>query len=152
MWLGAGAGAEGTIFEIGAGIVPGPSAPCTAPLEILPPPPGTELVPPTAPSNLAASVIGANTVHLTWTAATDNVGVTSYGVYRNGVAIANVSNADGSANPPPAFDDRNIAPGTVDAADAIGNRSPLSNAASATTTQQTATVPRAARRRSPERP
>ncbi|HYY42877.1 MAG TPA: hypothetical protein VE775_09115, partial [Pyrinomonadaceae bacterium] len=67
LWLGAGAaGAESTIYEIGAGIVAGPSAPCTAPLEVLPPPPGSELIPPSTPTNLAATVNGSNTVRLTW--------------------------------------------------------------------------------------
>ncbi|HEX8178696.1 MAG TPA: hypothetical protein VF525_04050 [Pyrinomonadaceae bacterium] len=143
MWLGAGAaGAEGTIYEIGAGILAGPSAPCTAPLEVLPPPPGSELIPPSTPTNLTATVNGSNTVHLTWTAATDNVGVTSYGIYRNGVPIDNVSNADGSAPAPTVYDDFNVAPGvytyTVDAADAVGNRSNQSNATNAATTSQSA--------------
>src|SRR4029079_5545439 len=93
MWLGAGAGtAEATIYEIGAGILPGPSAPCAAPLEKLPPPPGSELVPPEFPAGATrtATVIVSNTVDLSWPPATDNVGVTSYGVYRDGVAIATV--------------------------------------------------------------
>ena len=145
MWLGAGAaGAEATVFEIGAGVVAGPAAPCTAPLEVLPPPPGSELIPPSVPANLTATVTGANTVHLSWAPSTDNVGVTSYGIYRNGLAISNVSNADGSANPPTTFDDLNVAPGTytytVDASDAIGNRSAQSAPATATTTLQTATA------------
>src|SRR5919206_4115432 len=36
---------ESTIFENGAAAVAGPSAPCTAPLEKLPPPPGSETTP-----------------------------------------------------------------------------------------------------------
>jgi hypothetical protein len=128
MWLGTPAGTvEATIYEIGAGIVPGPSAPCAAPLEKLPPPPGSELVPPSTPTNVIASVSNSNTVSLTWSASTDNVGVTSYGIYRNGVAIANVDNPDGSAPAPAFYDDINVPPGTytytVDAADAVGNRS-----------------------------
>ncbi len=143
MWLGAGAaGAEATVFEIGAGIFGGPGAPCSAPLEVLPPPPGSELTPPSTPTFLIGSVGGANSVHLSWTASTDNVGVTAYGVYRNGLAIANVSNADGSAPAPTFYDDLNVAPGTytytVDAADEVGNRSGQSNAVSVTTTLQAA--------------
>src|SRR3954454_9222068 len=146
LWLGANPAAtvESTIYEIGAGIVPGPSAPCAAPLEVLPPPPGSELVPPTAPSNVTASRFGPNTVRLNWTASSDNVGVTAYGIYRNGVAIANVENADGSAPAPTFYDDLNVAPGTytytVDAADAVGNRSAQATTtpASITTTQHTA--------------
>ncbi|HXD20797.1 MAG TPA: hypothetical protein VN654_27490 [Vicinamibacterales bacterium] len=148
MWLGAdpGAAVEGTIYEIGAGIVPGPSAPCAAPLEKLPPPPGSELVPPSDPTNVTASVGGASstTVSLQWSPSTDNVGVTSYGIYRNGVAIANVENPDGSAPAPVFYDDMNVPSGTytyaVDAADAIGNRSAMVKAtpASITITSQAA--------------
>src|SRR5918911_1922356 len=136
---------EGTIYENGAGVLPGPAAPCTAPLEKLPPPPGSDVTPPTAPTGLAATVSNNNTVTLNWTAATDNVGVTSYGIYRDGLPIFNVQNPDGSAPAPTSYVDANVPPGTytytVDAADAIGNRSPVSNAASATTVQQVATLP-----------
>src|SRR4051812_11766851 len=145
LWPGTNPAAtvESTVYEIGAGIAPGPSAPCAAPLEVLPPPPGSELVPPTAPSNVTASRFGPNTVRLNWTASSDNVGVTAYGIYRNGVAIANVENADGSAPAPTFYDDLNVAPGTytytVDAADAVGNRS-----AQATTTPAQVTTEKAA--------
>ena len=134
MWLGAAIAPalEGTIFEIGAAVVPGPAAPCTAPLEILPPPPGSELTPPTDPTLLTAQVSNSNTVTLNWQASTDNVGVTSYGVYRDGVAVTNVQNPDGTAPAPTTYVDKNTAPGTytytVDAADAVGNRSGQSNA------------------------
>jgi Abnormal spindle-like microcephaly-assoc'd, ASPM-SPD-2-Hydin len=147
LWLGANplAAIEGTIFEKGAGVLPGPAAPCTAPLEVVPPPPGSDVTPPSAPSNLAANVVNSNSVKLTWTAATDNVGVTSYGVYRDGLPIFNVENPDGSAPAPTAYDDVNVPPGTytytVDAADAIGNRSTLSNTVSVTTAVQLATLP-----------
>src|ERR671932_327859 len=147
LWLGANPAApvEGTIFEIGAGVVAGPAAPCTAPLEFIPPPPGSDTTPPTAPSGLAAAVSNSNIVTLNWTASTDNVGVTSYGVYRDGLPIFNVQNPDGSAPAPTTYVDANVPPGTytytVDAADAAGNRSPVSNAASATTVQQVATLP-----------
>ena len=147
LWLGANplAAVEGTIYENGAGVLPGPAAPCTAPLEFIPPPPGSDTTPPTAPSGLTAAVSNSNTVTLNWTAATDNVGVTSYGIYRDGLPIFNVQNPDGSAPAPTSYVDANVPPGTytytVDAADALGNRSPVSNAASATTVQQVATLP-----------
>jgi len=146
MWLGSNPGAllESTIFEIGAAIFPGPSAPCAAPLEKLPPPPGSELVPPSDPTNVTVAVTGANTVSLNWSASTDNVGVTSYGVYRNGVAIANVQNIDGTAPAPTFYEDFNVPAGTyaytVDAADEVGNRSAqvATNPAQVTTKVQTA--------------
>jgi hypothetical protein len=46
---------------------------------------------PTAPSNLAVATPTSGTVKLTWTASTDNVGVTSYVVYRNGAIDTSVS-------------------------------------------------------------
>ncbi|NOT03029.1 MAG: choice-of-anchor D domain-containing protein [Anaerolineales bacterium] len=129
-WLGANpaAGVEATIFEIGAGITAGPAAPCTAPGEILPPPPGSELIPPSVPQNVIANTNGTpNTVTLTWDASTDNVGVTSYGIYRNGAVIANVQNPDGTAPAPTTYVDFNVPAGTydytIDAADEVGNRS-----------------------------
>jgi hypothetical protein len=138
MWLGRDplAGVEATIYETGAGVFGGPQAPCTAPKEILPPPPGADAIPPSTPANLAAEVTNNNTVTLTWTASEDNVGVTAYGIYRNGVAIANVQNPDGEAPAPTTFVDENVPPGTytytVDAQDAIENRSAQSDPAEAT--------------------
>ena len=143
MWLGSnpGAGVEATVYEVGAGIVAGPAAPCTAPLEVLPPPPGTEATPPSVPTGLTATVTqtAPSTIRLAWAPSTDNVGVTSYGIYRNGVAIANV---DGVPPAPTTFDDVNVPPGTytytVDAADAAGNRSAQSAAVQATAELQRA--------------
>jgi chitodextrinase len=42
---------------------------------------------PTAPSNLSATNIGTTSLTLNWTAATDNIGVAGYDVYRNGTKI-----------------------------------------------------------------
>src|SRR4051812_31096906 len=127
---------QSTIFENGASAVAGPTAPCTAPLEKLPPPPGSETTPPSDVAGLTGSA-SSSTVTLNWSAATDNVAVTDYGVYRDGVAIANVQNADGTANPATTFTDQNVTAGnhtyTVDAGDAVGNRSlHMSNAVTVT--------------------
>ena len=46
---------------------------------------------PTSPGNLAVTTPTSGTVKLTWTASTDNVGVTSYVVYRNGAIDTSVS-------------------------------------------------------------
>ena len=43
-----------------------------------------DTIPPSAPTNVTAPSKTATTVTLTWTAATDNVGVTGYNIYRNG--------------------------------------------------------------------
>ena len=140
LWLGNGTLVEGTIFENGAAVRKVAIAPCVGPLEIIPPPPGSELVPPSTPTNLSAAVSSFNRVDLAWNASTDNVGVTSYGVYRDGVAIANVQNTTGTAPAPTAYVDHNVPEGshlyTVDAADEVGNRSDVSVFATATTVHQ----------------
>lgn len=69
-----------------------PGQPTSAPSEIIP---GanlsTDLVvdtePPSAPSGLAADFITTSSFVLKWNASTDNVGVTGYDIYRNGVKI-----------------------------------------------------------------
>ncbi|NMH89248.1 immunoglobulin-like domain-containing protein [Flavivirga algicola] len=46
---------------------------------------------PTAPTNLIASTITQTSVDLSWTASTDNIGVTGYDIYQDGSLITNVS-------------------------------------------------------------
>lgn len=53
---------------------------------------------PTVPKNLAATVLADLSVDLTWTASTDNVGVTNYRVLRNGVELALVAGDQTSTN------------------------------------------------------
>ncbi len=43
---------------------------------------------PTVPTGLASTGTSASTVSLSWTASTDNVGVTGYDVLRNGAVVA----------------------------------------------------------------
>jgi hypothetical protein len=93
-----------------------------------PPPPDTQ--PPTTPAGLQATAQSASEIQLVWTASTDNVGVIGYNVYRNGQPIGTASNAG--------YFDSGLAAGTafsyrVNAFDAAGNTSGLSNTASATT-------------------
>lgn len=129
-----------TIVEHGAAASGGPMAGCNAPLEVLPPLPGSELIPPSDPTNLVGPVSNFNTVTLSWTPSTDNVGVVSYGVYRDGVAVANVQNPDGFAPAPARFVENSVPPGThiytVDAADDVGNRSNRSLGVSVVTVAQ----------------
>ena len=47
---------------------------------------------PTTPGNLTAQAAGAAGVDLSWTASTDNVGVTNYEIYRSGTLLATVGN------------------------------------------------------------
>jgi hypothetical protein len=46
-----------------------------------------DTTPPGAPSNLAASFVAGNEVHLNWTPAADNIAVVGYQVFRDGVQI-----------------------------------------------------------------
>jgi chitodextrinase/endonuclease I len=51
----------------------------------------TDIQAPTAPTNLAATAVAQTTLTLSWTAATDNVGVTGYDVYKNGTLLTSVT-------------------------------------------------------------
>ena len=85
---------------------------------------------PTAPTNLAAKATSPTSVDLSWTAATDDVGVVGYGVLRNGVEVgtaAGTSYTDSGLTPSTAYSY------TVVARDAAPNTSPASPAASVTT-------------------
>ncbi len=86
---------------------------------------------PTAPGSLAATPAGPARVDLAWQAATDNIGVTGYVVYRNSLAIATLETVT-------AYADTGVAGSTtyayeVRAVDAAGNASDPSNEATATT-------------------
>jgi glucose/arabinose dehydrogenase len=92
---------------------------------------------PTAPSGLTATASSSTQVGLTWTAATDNVGVAQYRIERcqgAGCSVfAEVGTATGTS-----FTDSNLTPSTaysyrVRAQDAALNLGPFSNTASATT-------------------
>jgi hypothetical protein len=84
---------------------------------------------PAVPGNVKASVpdVHGKDVVVTWDAATDNIGVTGYGVYRNGAKIAQVTGTT--------YTDTGLAAGTygytVDAVDSAGNRSSLAGLAPA---------------------
>ncbi len=83
---------------------------------------------PSVPSGLHATS-GDGQVSLSWTAATDNVGVTGYRVYRNGNLITTVTGT--SANDTGLTDGTSYSY-TVSAIDAAGNASAQSGAVSAT--------------------
>ncbi|NOQ25922.1 MAG: T9SS type A sorting domain-containing protein [Bacteroidales bacterium] len=50
---------------------------------------------PTAPTNLSSSNITETSLSLSWTASTDNVGVTAYDVYQNGSLLGSVTGTSG---------------------------------------------------------
>ncbi|MDI1461286.1 DUF4832 domain-containing protein [Catellatospora sp. KI3] len=86
---------------------------------------------PSVPSNLAVTGVTSSSVSLSWSASTDNVGVTGYQVLRNGVQIAVATGTS--------YTDTGRSAGTtyqytVRAVDAAGNVSGTSAAVSATTT------------------
>jgi chitodextrinase len=85
---------------------------------------------PSTPTNFFASAISSSQINLSWTASTDNVGVTGYKVYRAGTQIGTaVTNtySDSGLTASTAYSY------TVSAYDAAGNNSSQSSSASATT-------------------
>jgi uncharacterized delta-60 repeat protein len=94
-----------------------------------PAPPDTEV--PTIPTGLSATAMSPTRVDLSWTASTDNVGVTGYEIFRNGSLLDSVGSVT-------AYSDTTVSPSTtysyqVRARDAAGNPSGLSNTATVTT-------------------
>ncbi|MGE5528005.1 MAG: family 20 glycosylhydrolase [Patescibacteria group bacterium] len=93
-------------------------------------PPSGDTQAPTAPTNLEATAVSSSQINLTWTASTDNVGVTGYQVFRNGVQVGTSATTS--------YSDTGLQPATtysyyVKAYDAAGNVSSQSNTAQATT-------------------
>ena len=84
---------------------------------------------PTAPSLSASGTTNISTT-LTFTGATDNIGVTAYEIYKDGALIANVNNSPYTVTGLSASTTYIF---TVKAKDDAGNVSPLSNAVSVTT-------------------
>ncbi|MHA7277913.1 putative Ig domain-containing protein [Arthrobacter sp. Hz1] len=91
-------------------------------------PPVSDTTAPSVPANLTATLSGS-TATLSWTASTDNVGVTGYRVSRNGTVLAGTVTTT-------TFSDPGLAAGTytytVAAIDTAGNISGASNSASVT--------------------
>jgi hypothetical protein len=89
-----------------------------------------DTTPPTVPTGLTASAISSSQINLSWTASTDNVGVTGYNIYRGGSKIG--------TTPSTTYQDTGLAASTsytynVSAFDAAGNTSAQSSTASTTT-------------------
>jgi chitodextrinase len=97
-----------------------------------------DTISPSAPSNLAGNATSTTQIELTWTAATDNVGVSSYRISRDGAVVGTVTGT--------AFTDAGLSPATsysyaVTALDAAGNASTASAAVSITTLTPVDTTP-----------
>ncbi len=89
-----------------------------------------DITKPSAPTNLTVATQGSSEVQLSWTASTDNVGVTAYDIYRNNAKVSAVSTNS--------VLDTGLTAGTtysyyVVARDEAGNLSPASTSVSATT-------------------
>lgn len=86
--------------------------------------------PPTTPLNITVSNITGYTATANWEPSTDNIGVSGYNIYLNGVLVATTGNNTvhlGELNP-----NTNYVI-TIEAVDAAGNKSPLSVSKSFTT-------------------
>jgi chitinase len=86
---------------------------------------GSDTIAPSAPTNLSSPAQTANTVSLSWTASTDNVGVTGYDVYRGTTKVGTSTSTS--------YTDQGLTANTsytytVKAKDAAGNVSASSNA------------------------
>src|SRR2546421_5308947 len=92
--------------------------------------PPVETAPPSTPTGLTGMAAGPTTANLSWSASTDNVGVTAYFLLRNGVQVATPTTTS--------FADTGLSAATtysytVAARDAAGNISPNSTSVSVTT-------------------
>ena len=99
---------------------------------------GPDVTPPTVPTNVVATAASSSQISVNWTAATDNVAVSGYNVFRNGIQIASPSATS--------YQDSGLTPSTpytytIAARDAAGNVSAQSSPASATTQATPDTVP-----------
>src|SRR5205823_2329597 len=97
-----------------------------------------DTTPPMVPTGLTASAVSSSQINLSWTASSDNVGVSGYRVYRNGSQIATTGATS--------FANTGLSPSTtysytVAAYDAAGNLSAQSSSASATTPAPPDTTP-----------
>ncbi|MFN7014557.1 MAG: GEVED domain-containing protein, partial [Bacteroidia bacterium] len=95
---------------------------------------------PSTPTNLTASGTTQTSTNLSWTASTDNVGVTGYNVYRGTTLLTTVTGTTYTATGLTASTAYAF---TVRARDAVGNLSAVSNTANVTTSANTTdtTVP-----------
>ncbi|XOK60050.1 glycosyl hydrolase family 18 protein [Paenibacillus elgii] len=89
-----------------------------------------DTTPPTAPTGVSASNVTSSSVTLTWTASTDNVGVTGYDVYQGSTLVGSVATTSYTVTGLAASTSYTF---TVKAKDAAGNVSAASNAVTVTT-------------------
>ncbi|KQT25747.1 endonuclease I [Chryseobacterium sp. Leaf405] len=85
---------------------------------------------PTVPTNLATNNPSSNTISLSWTASTDNIGVIGYDIYKDGVFYTTVTGTTATVSGLASSTTYNF---YVIAKDAAGNPSTASNIAQGTT-------------------
>jgi hypothetical protein len=90
-----------------------------------------DVMPPSVPTALTTTTISGTEIQLAWNLSVDNVGVSGYRIYRNGM--------ENSYSTTPSYADKNLVSGatytyTVTALDAAGNESSQSSAVTARTT------------------
>jgi hypothetical protein len=107
-----------------------PNMPSNLQIVGLAPPPPVDTAPPSVPAGLTAQVVSFSQINLSWTASTDNVGVTGYTVFRNNAQIATIAATS--------YQNTGLLPSTtysftVAASDAAGNQTAQSNPTTATT-------------------
>ncbi|MFC3800356.1 fibronectin type III domain-containing protein [Cohnella sp. GCM10012308] len=98
---------------------------------------------PSAPANLASPSKTETTVSLTWSASTDNVGVTGYDIYRGGSLIGSTTGAGSTSYTATGLTASTAYSFTVKAKDAAGNVSAASGALSVTTSAPDTQAPTA---------
>ncbi|WP_275422805.1 carbohydrate binding domain-containing protein [Paenibacillus mucilaginosus] len=124
----------GTYKNVGGKIIEDPSGDIKGTYPFLTDkPPVLDTTPPSVPSDIKAASASKTSIELTWTASTDDVGVTGYEIYRNGTKVGT-----SAAN---RYVDTGLAAltaytYTVKAFDAKGNTSAASAAATLSTTDQ----------------
>jgi PQQ-dependent dehydrogenase (s-GDH family) len=118
-----------------------PGQATTAPSEVIP---GSQLMrtipdtqAPTTPANLAALNLGPTSLLLTWTASTDNIGVTGYDVYSDGIKIT-ASPVIGTSYNVTGLTESTLYSFVAVAKDAAGNSSAASTPLTVTTAALTA--------------
>ena len=99
-------------------------------------PPDT--TPPSIPATVSAVAVSSTLINVSWSASTDNVGVTGYQVYRNGTLVGSSTGLS--------YSDTGLTPSTtyfytVSAFDGAGNSSGQSSTATATTLVADTTPP-----------
>ena len=91
---------------------------------------GADTSAPSIPTGLAGTAVSSSQINLTWTASTDNVGVTGYKIFRNGTQVGTSATTS--------YSDTGLTASTaysyaVSAYDAAGNNSARSSSVSVTT-------------------